>query len=345
MRTHRMTRMVPACALAAGLAALPLPCLSAADASPGPGSVAETAQIVPPPFLPWPPPIPQPAGSVWPEAAPSTGSGDPSAATVTLKTVLAAVQDGMDRLRQLIEALREAAAAALAQIVLPLPIGMPGADSPAGALTQLAGLPDAWRAIMAGAFAKLQPPDAADTVATRHERDIAGSGQLFHEAATIAAADQQVITGLAQQEVAASSSQALAAAAVRDAALPLAIAASQTAADALTSGARDLPSSRAGIELLVAGTGAGLRNQAALISALADRIAGLMQQSAQLSGQVGGLASTIGILTERALQADRETLDGRLGLADAARGGGMLLQQLLLGAGEPADEIRIAPLY
>ncbi|HKX17906.1 MAG TPA: hypothetical protein VJT33_07860 [bacterium] len=251
----------------------------------------------------------------------------------------------MDYLRGLIESLRAAAAAALEQIVLPLPTGLPGGVMPADVLTQLAGLPDPWRSVIAGERAKLQPPNPADPATARHERDIAGSAQLSHEAATIALADQQVITGAAEQEIATSYTQTLASAAAHDILLPQAVAAAQSAADALTSGASDLPSSRAGIELLVAGAGAGLRSQAAFTAAVADRIAGMMQQSAQLSGQVGGLASTVGIFTERALQRDRDALDARLGLADAARGGGEFLRQMLLGAGEPADEIRIAPLY
>lgn len=344
MRTRRLTRVLPTYALVATLAGAPLLHASGVDASPGRGPSAEAAQIVPPQFLPWPPAIPEPVGPVWPGSAPSVEPVD-NAARETLRDALAAVQVAMDRLRGLVESLRAAAAAALAQIVLPLPIGMPGGVTPADVLTQLAGLPEAWRSIIAGGLAKLQPPNPADPAATRHERDIAGSAQLSHEAATIAAADQQVIAGAAEQEIAASSTQALASAAAHDTTLPLAVAAAQSAADALVSGARDLPSSRAGIELLVAGAGVGLRSQAALTAALADRIAGLMQQSAQVSGQVGGLASTVGIFTERALQRDRDALDARLGLADAARGGGELLRQLLLGAGEPADEIRIAPLY
>ncbi|HET7266095.1 MAG TPA: hypothetical protein VFL28_15640 [bacterium] len=333
MWIRRMSRVLRVCAIAAGLAGFPLLCTFGA-----------AAQIAPPPFLPWPPAIPDPAGPAWPGSAPSGGAIGPAAA-IALGDVIAVVQAGVDKLRQFMESLRETAAAALAQIVLPLPIGVPGPVAPADVLTQLAGLPDAWRSIIAGALAKLRPLDLADAAQTRRRRDIAGSPQLSHEAVTIAAADQQLIAGAAQQEIAAASTQALASAAAGDTSLPLAVAAAQSAADMLASGARDLPSSRAGIELLVAGAGAGLRDQAALTTALADRLVGLMQQSAQLSSQIGGLASATGLFTERALERDRDALDARLGLADAARGGTDFLRQLLLGAGEPADEIRIGPLY
>ena len=344
MLTRSLIRLVLAYVLAAALASSQLFYAPDVEASPGGDSTAEAAEIAPRQFLPWPPAIPVPVGPVWTGSAPSGEPAD-GAAGQTLRDALAAVQAAVERLRGLIESLRAAAAAALAQIVLPLPIGLPGGATPADVLTQLSGLPDAWRSIIAGGRAKLQPPNPADPAAARHERDIAGSTQLSHAAATIAAADQQVISGAAEQEIAASSTQALASAAAHDTALPQAVAAAQSAADVLASGVRDLPSSRAGIELLVAGAGAGLRSQAALTAVLADRIAGLMQQSAQLSGQVGGLASTVGIFTERALQRDRDALDARLGLADAARGSGELLRQVLLGAGEPADEIRIVPLY
>jgi hypothetical protein len=306
---------------------------------------ADAAQAVPWQFLPWPPPVPGPGPSGPPSFVPSADPFDPDAVAATLEQVLAAVQSGMDGLWQWLEALRQAAAAALARIVLPLPIEAPGAAGPADVVTHVVALPDGWRAIIAAALAKLQVRDSADGTAIRHEGDIAASPELSHEAGTIASADQQVIAGAAQQEVATAATAAVAGAAARDTALPAVLTAAQATADQLVAGAQNLPSSRAGIELLVAGTGAGLRNQAALTAALAGRITGLMQQTAQLSGQIGTLASTIGFLAERDLERDRNALDARLGVADAARGGAALLEQLLDGAGEPADEIILDPLY
>jgi len=317
-------------------AILPLPALAGQTAA---------AQAAPPQFLPWPPPVPGPGPLATPPFVPSADPIDPGVLAATLQQVLTAVQSRMDGLWQWLELLRQTAAAALGRIVLPLPIELPGAAGPADVATRIAGLPDGWRAVIAAALSKLQAPDPADGTAIRHEADIAGSTELSHEAGAIASADQQVIAGAAQQEVAIAATAALAGAAVEDAALPAAATAAQATADQLVAGAQNLPSSRAGIELLVAGTGAGLRNQAALTVALAGRVTGLMQQTAQLSGQVGALASTIGFLAERDLERDRNALDARLGVADTVRGGTALLKQLLDGAGEPADEIVLDPLY
>lgn len=337
MRMIGRIAIVSLCAaqVTAAVAAAPfLPPSGGWAAAAGTRTHADAAQTAPPQFLPWPPPV-----------VPSTDPFDSRAVAATLEEVLAAVQRGMDRLWRWLELLRQTTAGALTQIVVPLPIETPAGVGPVDTVTALAELPERWRAIVAAALAKLRVPGSADGAVMRHAADIAGSPELSHEAGTIASADQQVISGILQHEVAIAATAAVADAAVQDAALPAASDAARATADQLIAGAQDLPSSRAGIELLVAGMGAGLRHQAALTVALASRITGLIAQAAQLSGQVGALASTIGVLTERDLERDRSTLTARLGVADAARGGGALLQQLLEGAGEPADEIRLDPLY
>jgi hypothetical protein len=306
---------------------------------------ADEAQGAPAQFLPWPPPVPGPVPSGTPPVAPSVDPTDPRALAATLEQVLAAVQNVMDRLRQWFELMRQTAAGALTQIVIPLPIALPTGAGPVDVLAELAALPERWRAIAAAALAKLRMANPANDAVTRHEADIADSSELSHEAGTIASADQQVISSAMQHEVAIAATAAVADAAVQDTALPAAADAARAAGDQLAAAAQNLPSSRAGIELLVAGMGGGLRHQAALTVALADRITGFIQQAAQLSAQIGALASTIGVLTERDLERDRNTLDARLGIADVARGGGTLLRQFLERAGEPADEIRLVPLY
>jgi hypothetical protein len=179
----------------------------------------------------------------------------------------------------------------------------------------------------------------------QHETDIVESPVLSHEAATIEAADQQVASGALQQEVAVAATAAVAEAAGRDTTLGAAAAAAQATGDELAGDAQNLPSSRAGIELLVAGMGAGLRQQADLTAALAARLNGVIQQAAQLSEQIGTLATTLGVFTARDVERDRRALDAQLGVADAADGSGALLQQLLSDAGDPAGEIRLDPLY
>lgn len=345
MRIIGMMAFLALYAVVAGAVTILLPEASGrAAATPLSRSRAVAAQAAPPPFLPWPPPVPDPVPIGTPPFLPSADPFGPNALTLTLEEALAVVQSGMDRLWRWLEALRQAAAAALAQIVLPLPVDLPAAG-PLDIVAKIAALPEGWRATVAAALAKLQTPSAAGGTAGRHKAEIAGSPELTHEADAIASADQQVIASVTQQEVAIGATAAVADAAVQDTALPAAVDAARATADQLTGGVQNLPSSRAGIQLLVAGTGAGLRNQAALTVALASRITALIQQTAQLSGQVGALASTIGVLTERDLERDRNALDARLGIADVARGGGILLRQLLEGAGEPADEIRLAPLY
>jgi hypothetical protein len=281
-------------------------------------------------------------------APPVVGLADPldsTAVASTLEDALAAVQQAMDQLWRWLDLLRETAANAAAQVVVPLPTQVPAGAGPMDIVAALAGLPGQWRALIDAARAKLGVPDPADATAVQHKTDIAGSPELSHEAATIAAADQQVTSGELQQEVAVAATAAVADAAARDVTLGAAASAAQATGDELAGEAQNLPSSRAGIELLVAGMGAGLREQADLTTALAARLDGVIQQAAQLSGQISALATTLGSFTVRDVERERRSLDAQLGVADAADGGGALLQQLLSGAGDPADEIRLDPLY
>ena len=122
--------------------------------------------------------------------------------------------------------------------------------------------------------------------------------------------------------------------------------AAREAGDAMVSAAHDLPSSRAGIGLLVAGMGAGLYQQAEMGAAQSDRLTILVQQTAQVSQQVEALAATTGALTLRQADRDRRALEGALGLADAVAAGAQLLQDILTQTGNPADsEPRLDPLY
>jgi hypothetical protein len=270
---------------------------------------------------------------------------DPTAVASTLQDALAAVQQAMDQLWRWLDLLRETAASAAAQVVVPLPTQLPAGAGPMDIVAALAGLPAQWRALIDAARAKLGVPDPADAAAVQHKNDIAGSPELSHEAATIAAADQQVTSGELQQEVAVAATAAVADAAARDIMLGAATSAAEATGDELAGEAQNLPSSRAGIELLVAGMGAGLHEQADLTTALAARLNGVIQQGAQLSEQIGALATTLGSFTVRDVERERRSLDAQLGVADAADGGGAMLQQLLSGAGDPADEIRLDPLY
>jgi hypothetical protein len=311
----RVTRVMAIVLLCAAVAAASIPARAAAPAGPplSPGSIGDAL--------------------------------DPSAAATTLAGALAAVQTVMDQLWRWLDLLRQTAAGDATQIVVPLPTSVPAGAGPLDTVAALAALPAQWRALIAAARAKLGLPDTAGATAAQHKTDITGSPELTHEAATITAADQQVASGALQQEVAVAATAAVADAAARDTTLDAAAAAARAAGDELAGEAQNLPSSRAGIELLVAGAGTALRQQADLTAALASRVNGLIQQGAQLSGQLGALAATLGVFTARDAERERRALDAQLGVADAANSGGTLLQQLLSGAGDPADEIRLDPLY
>jgi hypothetical protein len=270
---------------------------------------------------------------------------DPTGIAVTLGGQLAAVQRLMDQMWQWLAAVRATAAGAATQVIVPLPTGAAIPAEPLDAIAALVALPAQWRALLAAAQSKLGLSDAGGSTAAQHATDITQSPELSHAAATIAAADQQAAAGALQQEVAVEATAAVAEAAARDTALSAAAAAAQAAGDRLTLGAQNLPSSRAGIELLVAGTGAALRQQADLTAALGARVSGVIQQTAQLSGQLGALAGTLGLFSARDAERERRVLDAQLGVADAADGSGVLLQRLLSGAGEPAGEIQLDPLY
>jgi hypothetical protein len=315
-----------------------------AGAAVGFNAPARTAQVGPPPFLPWAPaaPLPAPPGDL--PVVPSEEPFDPTAASGTLAQLLAALQDGMDRLWQWLDVVRQAAGGALTQIVTPLPLPAPVID-PLTMITQIAELPRQWNTIAAAMGAKAAGRSASDPVTVQHAEDITSSPDLSHEAASIAAADQEMASGVVEHEVAAGATASVARAAVNDEALPAAAAAAAATGDELVSDAASIPSSRAGIEMLIAGMGAGLRHQAALTTALADRITGLLQQNAQLSGQIGALASTVSVLTARSLERDRAELNGRLGAADAGQGTVDMFAQLLRSAADTNGEIALDPLY
>ena len=97
----------------------------------------------------------------------------------------------------------------------------------------------------------------------------------------------------------------------------------------MVQGAPSLPKLRAGIEMLVAGMGAGMEQQADAAASLGDRLTALAQQTAAVNEQVGALGQTAEALTARDAARDRRDLDARLGLMDAVRAGGQRLRRCL----------------
>ena len=211
---------------------------------------------------------------------------------------------------------------------------------------QIEGLPAELRSILDAIINKLRMPPAPGSTSERHHAYIESSPALIHEATGIAETDELVAVGTVRQATASRATAAGAAAASQDLRPALASAGALETSGALTSAGQNLPSSRAGIELLISGMGAGLRQQADLGAAAADRLTVLVHQIAQVSQQVEALGATMAAWTLRQAERDRRALDGELGLADTAAGFAETLQEALSGAGDPpGDQPRLQPLY
>lgn len=303
----------------------------------------------PRPFLPVPPGVPPfvppigPADGAWWSA--------PAGSVPVLQDLaqfVAVLEQARDMVAQWAGAVQQAASDSLARMIWE----SPGLLPPGVRLPDLAGqitmIPPEVRAAIDALLAKLNAPVRPDTVDARHQAYVQSSPALANEAIGIAAADQ-LVTGMAVEQETASRATALGAAgAARDARLPAAISAGYQAGQMLLQGAGQVPSTRAGVELLVAASGMAMRQQADLGEAVADRLAVLAQQTAAVSQQIGTLAATAGTLVARETEHDRQALDARLGLADILSESGRLLRQMLAGEGEASGagaETRIDPLY
>jgi hypothetical protein len=293
------------------------------------------------------PPMPGILPSTWP-GAPTWWSGDGnfSGPIGDLRQFIDALQRSLERLMQWVQAFQQTASDILARMIWEPPGQLPDEADLTGLIKQIRALPEALRRALEALRDKLQAPVAAGSVEERHHRYIESNPALVHEAVGIAETDQVVGGGMVQQAAASQATAVGAAAVSRDLRPETAGADARETSDAITSVVSDLPSSRAGIELLITGMGASLRQQADLGSATADRLTVLVQQTAQVSQQVGALAATAGALTLRQAERDRRALNGQLGLADAVSTVAQMLQDVLTGAGDPVvDEPRLNPLY
>lgn len=211
---------------------------------------------------------------------------------------------------------------------------------------QIQGLPAEIRGALDAIINKLRIPPVPGSTAARHHAYIESNPALIHEATGIVETDELVAVGTVRQATAARATAEGAAAVSQDLRPAAASADAWETSGSLTSAGQNLPSSRAGIELLIAGMGAGLRQQADLGAAAADRLTVLVHQIAQVSQQVEALGATVGAWTLRQAERDRRALDGQLGLADTAAGFAESLRDVLAGAGDPpGDEPRLQPLY
>jgi methyl-accepting chemotaxis protein len=263
-----------------------------------------------------------------------------------LASFITALEQTLEQLNQWVQTFQGTAADMLTRLVREAPGQLPdGADLP-DMLAQIAALPDRLRTILEAVRAKLRAPIAAGSLDERHHAYTDSNPGLAHEAVDIAATDQVVAGGTVQQATAAQATAAAAAAVSRDLRPEEASLEAHQAGDTLVASAHDLPSTRAGMELLIAGVGTGLHRQADLQAATADRLTLLVQQTAQVSQQLSALAATSAAATLRLAEQDRAALDAQLGFADAVSAAAGTLQDLLSGVGDStAAEPQLSSLY
>lgn len=325
------------------------------------GSVATGAiGFEPGSFLPWPPSLPDPR-PVWPVPPgtppflPPIGPADtdwwpvpaePLPILDDLARIVATLEQARDVLARWAGEVQRVASDTLARMIWESPGHLPRGIELPDLAGQITLLPPAWRGAIEAILAKLRAPVQPGSSDARHQTYTERSPALAREAIGIAAVDQVVTTMAVQQEAASRATSLAAAAAARDRRLPAATEAGYQVGETLAAAAERLPSTRAGVELLVAGAGAAMRQQADLGRAVADRLTIVAHQTADVSQQIATLAATTGALAARQAEHDRQALDARLGLADALSAAGGMLQQMLAGLGEPSgDEIRLIPLY
>ena len=314
----------------------PLPSLPWLPLNPGPRLLSPDPLPATPPFLP---PTGPAASAWWPVTSERPVLAD-------LPHVISTLQQALDSLAEWVKVIQQAAAGALARMIWESPGSLPPGVAPPDLIGQISMLPRELAGALDALMAKLRAPASPGGVEARHQEYTAGSPALAHEAAGIVATDEIVTDGAVQQAAATRAVSVAAAAAAGDPLLPATVSSARETGAALLRSAHNLPSSRAGIELLVAGMGAGMQQQADLSAAVADRLTMLAQQTVAVSQQIGALAATAGALTVRDAERDRQALDARLGLADALGAGGQMFQQVLAATGEPStDEIRLDPLY
>jgi hypothetical protein len=297
------------------------------------------------PERPLPPGVP-PFFPIIPLAQTEPGVANPTSILNDLENAIAGVEQVLDAIAGWVRSAQEATGNAIAEIIGATPGDLPQGVDLARLVGSVSGLPDDLRRMLAAALAGWLSPAQPGTLVADHQAYLSANPLLAHDAIGIAATSAAVAAGTIRQQVATSVASQDARAVAADPVLPAAALAARQVGAAFVQGAPQLPSSRAGIEMLVAGMGAGMQQQADLDTALAERLTVLAQQLAAVSQQMGTLGETTAALAARDAERDRRELDARLGLMDAVRTGGQALSQMLAGAGEPSDvELPLVPLY
>jgi hypothetical protein len=297
----------------------------AASVPMGSAAAADTAQ-----WLPWPSPRTE---------SPASLPGD-------LAGIVAALQQVLDMLATWAGSVQSAASDALTRMIWESPGLLPQGAWPADVIGQVTLLPQDVRGALDAFLAKLQAVVPPGSPAALHQAYTAASPQLTHDAVGLASSDAILTAGAVEQGAGVQLTWRAAQGAAQDSLLPAAAEAARETGDVLVENAQNLPSTRAGVQLLVAGMGAGMREQADLNAAVGDRLTVLAQQTATVSQQIGALAATTGALVAQETERDRQALDARLGIADALGTGAAMFQEMLTAAGEPSDgDVPLDPLY
>jgi hypothetical protein len=306
-------------------------------------AAAEVARVTSPPYRPRPLP---PAPGMRPLVPMALPLGDVVSGLSNLEDAIAGVQSLLDNVATWMQSAAMSARNAIAQIIGAAPGYLPDGTQLSDLVGQILDLPDTFRqtiTTMLAAWGNGAPPG---TLAAAHESYVASSPVLTRDATGIATSSAVVAASSVREDVGVQATTAAAQAAASDLRLDEVALAAHQAGDAMLQGAPNLPSSRAGIEMLVAGMGAGMEQQADAAASLGDRLTALMQQTAAVSEQVGALGQTAAALTARDAERDRRDLDARLGLMDALRAGGQTLTSMLADADESSDvEPILSPLY
>lgn len=277
--------------------------------------------------------------SSWPPQSGASSFGD-------LASIVSSLQQTLDSIARWARVFQRASTDILTRLIWESPGLLPqGADLP-DFVAQIELLPGALRSGLETVRAKLMSQMLPGSMEALHEQQIGGNPTIANEATGIAEVDE-IVAGADVQQTAASQATALAAAALSEDRGPsTALEQADDIANTLITNAGNLPSSRAGIELLNVGVGLGLHQQAEIGAATADRLTVLVQQTAQVSQQISALAATTGALTLRQAERDRQALNARVGFADAISAIEHVLQDSLNSVGEPApNDIRLDPLY
>jgi len=307
------------------------------------GPAARPAGVTPP--LLGPRPVP-PAPGAGPLVPMGLAFGDVLSDLSDLENAIAGVQGLLDNVAAWVQSAAGTARGAIVEIIGAAPGYLPDGTDVSGLVGQILDLPDNLRQTITTLLAEWGSGVPPGTLAATHETYVAASPVLTQDAEGIAAASAVVAESSVRQDAGVEATAEAAHAAASDPRLDEVALAAHQAGDAMVQGAPNLPSSRAGIEMLVAGMGAGMEQQADAAASLGDRLTALAQQTAAVSQQVGALGQTAAALTARDAARDRQDLDARLGLMDALRAGGQTLTSMLADADESADvEPALSPLY